>query len=53
MGSGLENLKVDDDGLQCAKVHHWAEEKYRLPALYDGLFSSSLKKKWMRSSWKP
>ena len=43
---GLENLKVDDDGLVCADVHHWAEEKYRLLALYDQLFSSGMKNKW-------
>src|ERR1039458_4844932 len=43
---GLENLKVDDDGLVCAGVHRWAEEKYRLLALYDKLFSSGMKNKW-------
>jgi three-Cys-motif partner protein len=46
MGSALENFKVDDDGLVCADVHHWAEEKYRLLALYDELFSSGMKNKW-------
>ena len=46
MGSALENLKVDDDGLPCPEVHHWAEDKYRLLALYDALFSSGMKKKW-------
>ena len=43
---GLENLRVEDDGLPCAEVHHWAEEKYRLLALYDQLFSSGMKNKW-------
>ncbi|MFB3825185.1 MAG: three-Cys-motif partner protein TcmP [Bryobacteraceae bacterium] len=46
MGASLEDLKVEDDGLVCADVHHWAEEKYRLLALYDKLFSSGMKKKW-------
>jgi hypothetical protein len=46
MGSARENLKVDDDGLPCSEVHHWAEDKYRLPAHYDALFSSGMKKKW-------
>jgi len=43
---GSEDLKVDDDGLVCADVHHWAEEKYRLLTLYDKLFSSGMKNKW-------
>src|ERR1035441_6917095 len=43
---GLENLKVDDDGLVCAGVHRWAEEKYRLLALYGKLSSSGMKNKW-------
>ena len=46
MSSTSENLRVDDDGLFCAPVHHWAEEKYRLLALYDELFSSGMKNKW-------
>ena len=46
MGSLLENLKVTDDGLPCAEVHHWAEDKYRLLALYDELFSNGMKNKW-------
>ena len=41
-----ENLRVAEDGLLCAAVHHWAEEKYRLLALYDELFSSGMKNKW-------
>jgi three-Cys-motif partner protein len=46
MGSALENLKVDYDGLPCSQVHLWAEDKYRLLALYDELFSRGMKKKW-------
>lgn len=38
MGSSLDNLRADDDGLPCADVHHWAEEKYRLLALCYELF---------------
>jgi three-Cys-motif partner protein len=43
---GLDNLRVDDDGLVCPDVHHWAEEKYRLLGLYDELFSGGMKNKW-------
>jgi three-Cys-motif partner protein len=46
MGLALENLKVDDDGLLCGPVHHWAEDKYRLLDLYCRLFSSGMKNKW-------
>ncbi len=46
MSSAIRNLTIDDDGLVCAEVHHWAEEKYRLLALYDDLFSSGMKNKW-------
>jgi three-Cys-motif partner protein len=46
MGSVPENLRVDNDGLRCPTVHHWAEEKYRLLALYDELFSGGMKNKW-------
>lgn len=46
MSSALENLKVDDDGLLCGNVHHWAEDKYRLLDLYCRLFSSGMKHKW-------
>jgi three-Cys-motif partner protein len=48
MGSVPENLRVEDDGLVCAPVHHWAEEKYRILALCDELFSSGMKNKWQR-----
>jgi three-Cys-motif partner protein len=37
---------VEDDGLPCAVVRYWAEEKYRLLALYDELFSSGMRNKW-------
>src|SRR5665647_2739256 len=46
MGSVQDNIRVDDDGLLCADVHHWAEEKYRLLALYYKLFSGGMKNKW-------
>ena len=48
MGSASENLRVDDDRLICGDVHRWAEDKYRLFALYDELFSSGVKNKWDR-----
>jgi three-Cys-motif partner protein len=44
--TGLENLHEDDDGLPCPEVRRWAEEKYRLLALYDELFSTGMKHKW-------
>ena len=46
MGSVSQNLRVEDDGMLCGTVHHWAEEKYRLLALYDELFSSGMKNNW-------
>jgi hypothetical protein len=46
MDSALSKIRVDDDGLPCADVHHWAEEKYRLLALYYELFSNGMKNKW-------
>lgn len=46
MASAMDNLKVDGDGLPCPEVHRWAEEKYRLLALYDELFSNGIKNKW-------
>ena len=39
-------LHAEDDGLICPDVGGWAEEKYRLLALYDGLFSTGMKHKW-------
>jgi len=44
--SGSQNLRADDDGLMTAEVGGWAETKYRLLALYDGLFSTGMKNKW-------
>jgi three-Cys-motif partner protein len=41
-----QNLNADDDGLNCPEVGRWAEEKYRLLALYDELFSTGMKHKW-------
>ncbi|HTU46705.1 MAG TPA: three-Cys-motif partner protein TcmP [Bryobacteraceae bacterium] len=46
MGSTSDSLRVDDDGSLCAVVGNWAEEKYRILALYDELFSSGMKNKW-------
>jgi three-Cys-motif partner protein len=46
MGSGLQNLRVDDDRLATPEVGGWAETKYRLLALYDELFSTGMKNKW-------
>ncbi|MGH9648706.1 MAG: three-Cys-motif partner protein TcmP [Bryobacteraceae bacterium] len=37
---------MDDDGLVSPNVRGWAEEKYRLLALYDELFSTGMKNKW-------
>jgi three-Cys-motif partner protein len=44
--SGSQNMAVEDDGLICPDVGSWAEEKYRLLALYDELFSTGMKYKW-------
>jgi three-Cys-motif partner protein len=38
--------QVADDGLPTPEVGAWAEEKYRLIALYDRLFSTGMKRKW-------
>jgi three-Cys-motif partner protein len=46
VGSISDNLRIDNDGLPCADVRSWAEDKYRLLALYDELFSSGMKNKW-------
>ena len=46
MGVESHNLPADDDGLTCPEVRRWAEEKYRLLALYDELFSTGMKHKW-------
>jgi hypothetical protein len=46
MGWSQAKLRVEDDGLFCPEVGPWAEEKYRLVALYDELFSTGMKNKW-------
>jgi three-Cys-motif partner protein len=46
VASDSQNLRVDDDGLMTPEVGGWAEEKYRLLALYDELFSKGMKNKW-------
>ena len=46
MPAGLQNLLVEDDGLVAPEVGDWAEDKYRLLALYDELFSTGMKNKW-------
>ncbi len=46
MASERQNLRVDEDGLVAAPVHRWAEDKYRLLALYNELFSGGMKNKW-------
>ncbi len=46
MPSGSVNPYVDDDGLEAPDVGAWAEDKYRLLALYDELFSTGMKHKW-------
>ena len=46
MASGPNDFRAEDDGLICADVGRWAEEKYRLIALYDELFSTGMKDKW-------
>ena len=46
MPPGSRDLRVDDDGLIAPDVGGWAETKYRLLALYDGLFSTGMKNKW-------
>ena len=38
-----QNMNAEDDGLVCPEVGTWAEEKYRLLALYDELFSTGMK----------
>jgi len=41
-----DELKVADDGLLSPDVGSWAQDKYRLIALYDELFSTGMKYKW-------
>ena len=44
--AAMVEITAEDDGLPCLEVGAWAEEKYRLVALYDGLFSTGMKNKW-------
>src|SRR5450759_229745 len=46
VATGSQNLRVADDGLITPEVGGWAETKYLLLALYDGLFSTGMKNKW-------
>ena len=46
MAYDFSNLRVEDDGLVSPEVGGWAEQKYRLLALYDELFSTGMKHKW-------
>ncbi|MGH9428116.1 MAG: three-Cys-motif partner protein TcmP [Terriglobia bacterium] len=39
-------IRVEDDGLVCPEVGAWAEEKYRLMAMYATVFSTGMKNKW-------
>ena len=40
------SISVPDDGLPKTEVGPWAEDKYRIVALYDELFSTGMRKKW-------
>ena len=40
IGLASNTLYTADDGLICPDVGGWAEDKYRLLALYDQLFST-------------
>ena len=43
----MDNLDPPhEDGLPCAEVGAWAEDKYKLVSLYDSLFSTGIKNKW-------
>jgi three-Cys-motif partner protein len=46
VSSGLDHLRIEDDGLPRGEVNRWAEDKYRLLSLYGELFSSGMKNKW-------
>jgi len=39
-------IPAKDDGLFFGEVGSWVEDKHRLVALYDSLFSTGMKKKW-------
>jgi len=40
------SIPAKDDGLFFGEVGSWVEDKHRLVALYDSLFSTGMKKKW-------
>jgi len=40
------SIPARDDGLFSGEVGSWVEDKHRLVALYDSLFSTGMKKKW-------
>jgi three-Cys-motif partner protein len=42
----MDDFQVSDDGLIFPDIGPWAEDKYRLIALYDQLFSKGMKDKW-------
>jgi three-Cys-motif partner protein len=42
----MDTFDVSDDGLVFPEIGPWAEDKYRLIALYDELFSKGMKGKW-------
>ena len=42
----MDDFCVSDDGLIFPEIGPWAEEKYRLIALYDHLFAKGMKDKW-------
>ena len=46
MSALMDKLRVEDDGLICPEIGAWSEDKYRLIALYDGLFATGMKGKW-------
>lgn len=46
MTSQLSAEDIRDDGLYTPRVGAWAEDKYKLVALYDALFSTGMKDKW-------
>lgn len=46
MSSVPGNLRTEADGLPTSVVGNWAEEKYRLLAIYYEMFSTGMKDKW-------
>ena len=45
MAEGI-SVAAQDDGLHYEEVGSWVEDKHRLVALYDALFSTGMKHKW-------